>query len=124
MTEAPEYPSPYAVGETVSVAGTLVTNSSVGGTVLLEHDGVECTITKAFWDYEVGWRYHGTVIDRELVEAFRVQATSEFTPEDYREKYPNNPDLYESAVAAAAKFDPSYVYFCEHDVSPAPVPGI
>ncbi|MCS4089264.1 hypothetical protein [Rhizobium sp. BK176] len=112
-----EYPSPAALGESVLVTGTLCTNNTSGGTAILEHAGTQCVVTKAFWDYETGWRYHGRVDDAAALDAFREQATTRFTPESYREKYPNNPDLYERAKKAADEFDPGYVYFSEHDLA-------
>lgn len=121
--EMPDYPSPVEVGDTVTVHGTLCTNNSVGGTEILEHDGIECRVTKAFWDYETGWRFHGRVVDPAAVEDFRVQATSEFTPEFYREKYPNQPEHYERVKVAFENFDPGHVYFSEHDLAPRPKPG-
>jgi hypothetical protein len=114
--QPPEYPSPAEVGKAVMVAGTLCTNNSSGGTEILKHNGTQCIVTKAFWDYETGWRYHGHVEDTAAIEAFREQATTGLTPESYREKYPNNPDLYERAKKAAKEFDPGYVYFSEHDL--------
>jgi len=123
--DTPDYPSPVAVGDTVTVSGTLTTRNSVGGTETLEHAGTECTVTKAFWDYEAGWRYHGRVADTAATEEFRRQATCEFTPESYRELYPNQPHLYERAKSALEKFDPGYVFFSEHDLARdhAPAPG-
>lgn len=118
--ETPEYESPADVGDSVLVTGTLCTNNSVGGTEILEHEETTCVVTKKFWDYETGWRYHGRVVDDASIESFRAQSTSEFTPDDYREKYPDQLHLYESAKAALEKFDPSYVYFSEHDLAARP----
>lgn len=113
--DTPEYPNPAEVGASVLVTGTLCTNNSVGGTEVLKHSGTQCTVTKAFWDYETGWRYHGRVEDAASIEEFRKQSTSEFTPEYYREKHPENPSLYERVLKASERFDPGYVYFSEHD---------
>ena len=63
----------------------------------------------------------GDVVDEDATEAFRGQATSSFTPEHYREKYPENSQLYEDAVKAAREFDPGYVYFREHDIARKPM---
>lgn len=114
--QPPEYPSPAELGESVLVTGTLCTNNTSGGTEILKHNGTQCVVTKAFWDYETGWRYHGRVEDAAALKTFREQATTGFTPDHYREKYPNNPDLYERAKKASEDFDPGYVYFSEHDL--------
>ncbi|MCZ7861043.1 hypothetical protein O9X98_06455 [Agrobacterium salinitolerans] len=120
--ETPEYPSPAEVGEAVVVTGTLCNTNSAGGTTILKHDGVRCVVTKAFWDYETGWHYHGRVEGEADVEAFRAQSTSVFTPGHFKEKFPNNPNLYEEAVKACETFDPGYVYFSEHDFARKPTP--
>ncbi|MBY3433616.1 hypothetical protein HFN89_05585 [Rhizobium laguerreae] len=114
--QPPEYPSPAEVGESVLVTGTLCTSNTSGGTEILKHNGTPCVVTKAFWDYETGWRYHGRVEDAAALEVFRAQATTAFTPEHYLKEYPNNPDLYERAKKAAKDFDPGHVYFSEHDL--------
>lgn len=119
--QTPEYPSPAEVGEVVVVTGTLCNKNDVGGTTILEHDGVSCIVTKSFWDYETGWRFHGRVEDAAAAEVFRQQATTGFKPEEYREKYPANPKLYEDVKKAAEEFDPAYVYFSEHDFARRPV---
>jgi hypothetical protein len=121
--EDPEYPSPISDGNVVTVHGTLCNTNSCGGTTILKHDGVECQVTKSFWDYETGWGYHGRVVDPDLVEDFRAQSWSDLDPEYYREKYPNQPEHYEGVKAAHEKFDPGYVYFSEHDLAPRPKYG-
>lgn len=120
--EEPEYPSPAEVGDTVTVTGTLTTVNSSGGTESLKHDGVECVVTKAFWDYEAGWRFHGRVVDEAKLEDFRAQATSEYTPDYWKEKYPDQPHHYERSKAALESFDPGYVYFSEHSLAPSLAP--
>lgn len=121
--EDPEYPSPIKDGDVVTVHGTLCNTNSSGGTTILKHDGVECRVTKSFWDYETGWGYHGRVVDRASIEDFRAQSLTEFDPEYYRATYPNQPEHYERAKAAHEGFDPGYVYFSEHDLSPRPKIG-
>lgn len=116
----PEYPSPVEVGETVFVSGTLCNTNTSGGTTILEHSGATCVVTKSFWDYETGWRFHGRVVDEANVQSFREQSTTRFTPEYYKEKYPTSPSLYEDAKKASEAFDPGYVYFSEHDLAPKP----
>ena len=113
-----EYPCEFDIGDQVFVTGDLSTHNTVGGTEVLKHGGVECVITKSFWDYEAGWRFFGRVVDEGDVDDFRGQATSRFTADDYKEKYPKNPNLYITAVAALKTFDPSLVYFSEHDIGP------
>jgi hypothetical protein len=122
--EEPEYPSPVAVGDTVTIGRVSATND-VGGTLLLDDmKDVEAVVTKAFWDYECGWRYHGKLVNEADVEAVRASGTTEWTPEHYKEKFPGIPDLVESVTKAKAEFDPSKVYFSEHELpKPAPAPG-
>ena len=116
----PAYESPVEVSDEVLVTGTVCATNDVGGTCILKHDGLSCRVTKKFWDYETGWRYHGVALDESAVAEIRRQATTEFTPAHYREKYPDASELIESAERAFAAFDPSKVYFSEHDFAPAP----
>lgn len=121
MEDTPSYPSPCNIGDEVTVSGTLCVTNSVGGTTILEHDGtVTVKVTKAFWDYETGWRFHGKVAPGPVVDEFRRQATSRYTAEDYRRMYPGNPELATTAEKAAHDFDPSKLYFSEHDIVRAP----
>lgn len=113
----PSYPSPVNVGDRVVVSGTISIINTSGGTTVLDHDGVECQVTKAFWDYEAGWRYHGRVLNVDATDSFREQGDTGIAPEVYREKYPARLDLYKSALTAAETYDPGYVYFCEFDIS-------
>lgn len=120
--DEPDYPAPCNDGDTVLVTGTLCNSNSNGGTTILQHGGTECVVTKSFWDYETGWRFHGRVADEEAADDFRRQSTSEYTPEYYREKYPDQPEHYERVKAANEAFDPGYVYFSEHDLAPVLLP--
>lgn len=116
--EKPTHDQPVQVGEVVDVVGLICNRNDVGGTTILENPGVECRVEKAFWDYETGWRFHGRVIDDKVVENFRKQAMTGYTPEHYKTQYPANVALYEDALKAQREFDPSYVYFSEHDLAP------
>ncbi len=82
--EKPTHDQPVQVGEVVDVVGLICNRNDVGGTTILENPGVECRVEKAFWDYETGWRFHGRVIDEKVVENFRKQATTGFTPSTIR----------------------------------------
>ena len=53
--DIPNYPSPVRVGDRVTVSGYSYTNP-FGGTETCERR-VQVRITKAWWDYEIGWRY-------------------------------------------------------------------
>lgn len=115
--EEPEYPSLASVGQRVRLKpGTLYFNNDVGGTSDLAHDGCFVEVTKSFWDYETGWRYHGRILDPALIERVRQAGTTGYTPEHYAEHYPNNPKLAEDARRARDVFDPTRVYFSEHEV--------
>jgi hypothetical protein len=115
--EPPAYPSPVAVGETVRVNGTLSTSGSNGGTVILVHATTECVVTKAFWDYETGWRYWGHVDDPATVATFRQQGDSEYTLEHYAEKYGEASDIYRNVKEGRSKYDPASVRFSEFDIA-------
>ncbi|AOG03395.1 hypothetical protein [Bosea sp. RAC05] len=121
--DVPSYPSPLEVGDEALVTGTLCVTNSSGGTTIIRHAGMTCRVTKSFWDYECGWRFHGTPVNQGDVGELRRQGTTGIDPEVYRERYPNNPDLHTSAVEAARTFDPGRVFFSEHDVAPSPKPG-
>lgn len=63
----PAYESPLGVGSTASVTGLIAANNAAGGTVIVTDgipSGVALRVTKAFWDYETGWRYHGVAADQ------------------------------------------------------------
>ena len=120
--DLPEYDSPWAVGDPVNVVGTLAVTNTSGGTAVIRQAGVECEITKSFWDYEVGWSYWGRVPEGAALEAIREQATTQHGPDFYRANYPANPEMAERAEKSIAAFDPSIVFFTEHDIAPRPAP--
>lgn len=119
--DTPRYASPAEVGDKIVLAasGTVCTDYDAGGTCILDLQGseVEVTVTKAFWDYETGWRFHGRV-EGPIVEDFRRQATSGYNPEHYRKEYPNAPHLAADTERANRAFDPSTVKFSEFDIKP------
>jgi hypothetical protein len=121
--EAPSYDSPASVGDLVILAAsaTVCTSYDSGGTCILDLDGkeLEVTVTKAFWDYETGWRFHGRA-EGPIVEEFRRQATSGYTPEHYRKEFANAPELAADAERAFREFDPAKVYFSEFDLKLQP----
>jgi len=123
-TDEPDYESPHQVGDEVLVTGILTVKNSVGGTESIDHDGVVCKIEKAFWDYETGWRYNGRILSEADIGRARKQSLSSYDAEHYRREYPDQPHLAESAERAAAEYDPSKAYFCEHDISPVPQPQV
>lgn len=121
--ESPNYDSPAEVGEKVilSASGTVCTHYDSGGTCILRLEGsdLEVTVTKAFWDYETGWRFHGRA-EGPIIEEFRRQATSGYTPEHYRKQYANAPELAADTERAFSEFDPAKVYFSEFDLKSQP----
>ncbi|MGY3582323.1 hypothetical protein ACVIGB_000753 [Bradyrhizobium sp. USDA 4341] len=121
--ENPSYESPASDGDRVilSSSGTVCTSYDSGGTCILDLDGedFEVTVTKAFWDYETGWRFHGRA-EGPIVEEFRRQATSGYTPAHYRKEYANAPELAADAERAFREFDPAKLYFSEFDLKPGP----
>lgn len=118
MDEA--YECPIAVGDEVLVTGTLAVTNSSGGTTIVEHAGTTCRVTKTMWDYECGWRFHGVPVDVEAVREIRRQAVTGYDPDWYRVNRPGDAQSLAHAEAAQAAFDPSKVFFSEHDVTPVP----
>ena len=117
------YEPPADVGDAVFVTGMATVVNSTGGTTTLRHDGLACEVTRAWWDYETGWRFAGRISDADAVASAREQSTSAHDADHYRRTFPNNPGLAQRAEKAAAEYDPSVVYFSEHDLAPAPAPG-
>ncbi len=123
--DEPAYPSPLKVGDEAMVYGTIAVDNDVGGTCLVEHDGsgVAVVVTKAFWDYETGWNFHGTVASKEALDEIRRQATTGYEPEHYRQYEKVNPGIVAQTEEARRAFDPSTLKFSEHDIRPpAPRP--
>jgi hypothetical protein len=121
MTQQAHYTCPCKEGEEIQVSGTLCVTNDVGGTTILDlPEELTVTVTKAFWDYETGWRFHGRA-SGPVLEVIRQQATTGYTADHYREKYPGNPQLAIDAEKAAREFDPSKIYFSEFDIVRAPV---
>lgn len=112
----PAHPSPLKVGDCVLVTGLLYLTNSRGGTEMLRDANIPCTVTKAFWDYETGWIYHGTPTETSDVERLRALGTSEFGPDWQRKNHPNDAAGLAHAVKALAEFDPTKVVFWEHDI--------
>ena len=118
--DTPSYQNPVEVGQEIVVTGTLAVTNSAGGTTIVKHDGILCRVTKAFWDYECGWRYHGTPVDESDLTEIRRQGTADIDLESLRLKYPEATELHDRAAAAQRNFDPAKIYFSEHDVALAP----
>lgn len=110
--EEPAYPCPVAVGDEVVVTGLLCGKYEVGGTLILDgFTNKACVVTRSFWDYETGWRFVGRLVDEADIQAVRQLGTTGRTAEEYRERYPANPDLAESTAKALSEYDPAVVYF-------------
>lgn len=114
----PSHRSPVSVGDEVNIVGMLCASNSSGGTEILKHDGIQCRVTKVMWDYETGWRYHGTPVDPAGLELVRTQTQSQYDPDWYRQNRPDDAEGLARAVAALEKYDPSKVYFSEFDLEP------
>jgi hypothetical protein len=112
----PKHGCPVEVGARVRVVGTLCLTNTVGGTEAIRGAGMECVVTKAFWDHETGWRFWGSPLEAADLETLRERGTSAFTPDWYRANRPTDAAGLAIAEAAVAAFDPSKVYFSEHDI--------
>lgn len=117
MIEEPSRPNPYPVGTVVRLkSGAIYFSNDVGGTSFIDQPGVRAEVIHAFWDYETGWRYHGRLLEKSVIERVREEGTSGHTPETYARNCPNRADLFESAKKAMAEFDPSRIFFSEDEV--------
>lgn len=120
-TEGAAYPCPIAVNDEIMLTGMIVATNEVGGSVVIDDQTVRVRCTKAFWDYETGWRFHGELLDKADIERVRAQTTeSKFTEAHYREKYPNSPDLWASVAKARAAYNPAKIFFDEDSLQTAP----
>lgn len=114
--QTPAYSSPLKVGDRAMVTGLLCLTNSLGGTAMVENANMPCTVTKAFWDYETGWRFHGTPTEASDVERLRAVGTTEIGPDWYRKNMPNDSTGLALAVKSLEEFDPTKVFFSEHDI--------
>lgn len=83
---------------------------------MVRNANIMCLVTKAFWDYETGWRYHGTPVEASDVEKLRVIGTTKYTPDWYRENRPGDDDGLRNAETGLRNYNPAKVFFSEHDV--------
>ena len=111
---------PANLGDEVFVTGNLCCTNTIGETEILTHDGVRCRITKAWLDYETGWRFHGEVLDEAAIENIRAQATTEFNLEWYRLNRPSDVLGLFRVEKAIQEFNPAKVFFGERDIAPTP----
>lgn len=120
MNSEPAYKCPVSVGDRVQVSGKVCLTSSAGGTKVIDNANIECAVTKAFWDWETGWRFWGSPADATDLAMLRECGTSEIGPDWYRANRPDDAAGLARAEAAVAAFDPSKVYFSEHDIAARP----
>lgn len=116
----PSRSAPFDVGDAVFVHGLLAFRSTAGGTETLQlsrNRPIRCRVTKSWWDYETGWRYHGEPLDEEGVERIRRKGTVDIGPDWYRENRPDDKEGLAQAEAALAAFDPRRVFFSEWDAA-------
>lgn len=116
--EQPSHPAPFDVGDLVAAHGLLAFRNSAGGTGTLQlgrDDAMLCRVTKAFWDYECGWRYHATLVAERDVARIRLAGTSAYGPDWYRANRPGDQVALAEARQALATFDPRHVFFSERD---------
>lgn len=108
----------YALGKIVEVT-SVTFNNNVGGTVLVDlKEPTKVKITKEWYDYECGWRFHGEVQDKDVIAYLYEKglvAKSEEYIESYKQ-YKNNPNLYLDSKKAYDNYNPKVVYFSEYDI--------
>lgn len=97
--QEPSHPSPAAVGDVVAVDGLICARNDMGGTVILAERRMDCRVAKAFWDYEVGWRYHAMPVAQPDAESVRRQGRTGH-----------------ACIRGAEPLD-GKVFFCEHDLA-------
>lgn len=59
--DVPNYPSPFKLGQKLNLKSHWF-NQKGGGTV--EGGAIAITVSKFFWDYECGWRFHGKPVTK------------------------------------------------------------
>ncbi len=113
---------PFKVGD-VGFFKAIAIQNTVGGTRLLNGDQyspwpgeARVEITRAWHDYETGWKAAGVLLDADLIEIARAAGTSIYDAEYYRRAYPDHPKLAESAQKAADRFRPEIVYVSQWDL--------
>lgn len=90
-------------------------SNDVGGTSELPVGNYRVKVTRHWTDGEIGDRCAGFLLDPQDIETSRIAGTTGYTPDDYQAV---NPNLYQSAVDAAAIFNPRLVYFAADDFTP------
>lgn len=121
---SPAYASPLNVGDTVLVTGTICIKNSSGGTEMIRDANIVCVVTKGFWDYEAGWRFHGKVPAEADVAVLQASGLTEYGPDWYRANRPDDAAGLAKSEKALAAFDPSKVYFSEHEITLNPEAGL
>lgn len=103
-----------AVADRFSVS---ITND-VGGTTTLPRGRYRVQIVKEWGDYETGQVIHGKLLDEKDIAKAKKAGTTPWTPEHYRREYPANPSLAKEVAKAKKSFNPTIVYFSEHNCEP------
>lgn len=96
-------------------------SNDVGGTIMVpDFDSrykkdapetrYEVQVESCFHDYEVGWRYHGRLVDPKDIAMCKKLGT---TGRERRPSQEENPVL---RALLDAPFDPAKVYFSEHEI--------
>lgn len=75
---------------------------------------IQAEIIKTYHSGKNWYRYIGKITDERLIKKFNKIGITGNDPEDYK-KYPNK-SLYESALKAREKYDPTIIHFSEFDI--------
>jgi len=107
-TGTPAHRSPAELNDLVVVKKAAATNDA-GGTCLLvlPPEGLRVRVSKKFWDYETGWLFHGIIVAEADIDTMKKQTTTGFA---------NVSDMKRSKVGPVGQYDPSKVYFSEHEI--------
>ena len=105
------------VGQVVSLKEFSIRNK-LGGTTVIEKKDIKqkqilAHITKTWYDYEVGERAEGELIDKNVIDEVAKLGESEYTPEHYKQY---GEESYKSALKAWNSYKPNRVFFTEFDI--------
>lgn len=101
------------IGKEITVGGWYLSgDNQVGGTISLPDKKRRVRVIKSFYDYEVGYRFHGLLLDeKDIEESKEIGKVSKETIE-YWENHPEERHEHRKDW----KYNPALVYFSEHSI--------